>query len=394
MWHWDQGHLGYFQFDKIRALAAFAIQNDIKNASRASLVAATGLSFAAPETHSPWRNYSRALKLSLLVSDAGDHADATDLAKLLGTPGAITCDEYLHFLAEVSTEPSPALRDYSNSVQFRFPLLFALKYILTKVAIKAGAVAGIFEILDAYSRTGLIGNEEEAAFIQAVKVGASGAAIERTDLVRQARESLLVLSQISYLNSDGENIFLSIDPIDASDIFKSLGAIGGPYESDANKELRRRASLFGAAHFALDYPNTVVSDFVEGGFAEGSKVKRTHMVIERNAKLRVEFFKRRPTAECDLCRLLTDKSYPWTDRILDIHHLLPLSSGTRTDSEIGTVLDDLVPVCPTCHRSIHKFYNAWLKSNNQQDFVDAAQAKDVYGKIKEDFGGARHAEAN
>ena len=45
MWHWDQGHLAYFQFDALRAIAAFAEANDFKKADGTTLLAATGLPF-------------------------------------------------------------------------------------------------------------------------------------------------------------------------------------------------------------------------------------------------------------------------------------------------------------------------------------------------------------
>ena len=66
MWHWDQGRLEYFQFGSIRKIAEFVCSHDFKNASRALLQETTGMSFSAPDTHSPWRNYSRVLKLLML----------------------------------------------------------------------------------------------------------------------------------------------------------------------------------------------------------------------------------------------------------------------------------------------------------------------------------------
>lgn len=106
MWHWDQGHLAYFQFDALRQISVFVMAHDFRSVSREEAAAATGLSFAAPSTHSPWRQYSRALKLCLLVSEAGDIALPTPVAAILSKPGLVTCDEYLHFLARAFTEPA------------------------------------------------------------------------------------------------------------------------------------------------------------------------------------------------------------------------------------------------------------------------------------------------
>ena len=103
MWHWDQGRLAYFQVDALRQIASFVKANDFKTANRVQLLTETGLTFQAPPTHSPWRNYSRILKLCLLVSEVNGLAQPTPVADVLSQPGLITCDEYLHFLVSVGT---------------------------------------------------------------------------------------------------------------------------------------------------------------------------------------------------------------------------------------------------------------------------------------------------
>jgi predicted HNH restriction endonuclease len=69
--------------------------------------------------------------------------------------------------------------------------------------------------------------------------------------------------------------------------------------------------------------------------------------------------------------------YPWTDYMLDIHHLLPLSSSVAITTK-GTSLNDIVGLCPSCHRSIHIYYTKWLKYAGQDDFSSRAEAMDVY----------------
>lgn len=135
MWHWDQGRLEYFQFDALRQISSYVIENDFRLADRATLFEKTGLKFAAPVSHTPWRNYSRVLKLMLLVSEVNDVAQPTPVAAILSKPGAVTCDEYLHFIISAFTEPSPALIQWSPNSNFRYPLLFALKYLLAKTVI-------------------------------------------------------------------------------------------------------------------------------------------------------------------------------------------------------------------------------------------------------------------
>ena len=71
------------------------------------------------------------------------------------------------------------------------------------------------------------------------------------------------------------------------------------------------------------------------------------------------------------------KRYPWTDFLLDIHHISPLSSTVAISSH-GTSIADIVGLCPSCHRAVHVYYKMWLKANNQTDFVSKAEAHDVY----------------
>jgi hypothetical protein len=394
MWHWDQGRLAYFQFDVLRQIAAFVQANDFKQANRETLQAAIGLPFL-PADYTPWRNYSRILKLSLLVSEVNNRAQATPVAAILAQPGAVTSDEYFHFIARAFTEPSPALKDWRRDAEFRYPLLFALKYLLTKAAISDGPSATFDEIVGAYSESGFIGDEGAERFIAIIGQDDQYALIGnrvQENLRRQARESLQVVAQISYLHVRASRIMVSLSAGDAQQIFEELAPIIGPRENDRESEIRRLAGLFidGSTDIVFDYPNTIVDEIVESGFREGSKSRKTHVTIERNANLRREFFLARPTSTCDVCGLDTLRTYPWTEGVLDLHHLLPLSSGTRVEAR-GTTFDDLVPVCPSCHRAIHRYYDGWLERNGRQDFVDTREARTVYSAMRGEFPGLVHA---
>ncbi len=395
MWQWDQGHLPYFQFDALRQIAAYVLQNDFKIATRAELLAATGLNFAGPPTHNPWRQYSRVLKRCLLVSEVNDVAVPTPVAVLLSQPGVVTCDEYFHFLIRCYTEPSPAAQNWSPNAQFRFPLLFALKYVLTKVSINQDFVASLDEMIGAYRVSGFDGSETDIDFVGIVNAQADYDTAGKNspeNLRRQARESLKVIAQISYLHTRGNNMFVSLNPADAHEIFHDLTPILGPTAATREGEIQRLAVLFqdGFTDISFDYPNTVIEEVVESGFQEGNKVKKTHLTIERNSGLRREFFLLRPTSVCDVCAMDTHLSYPWTVRVIDLHHLLPLSSGTRVEVT-GTTLDDLVPVCPSCHRAIHRFYDNWLRDAHKEDFVDGNEAKATYDEMKAQFPGVQYA---
>ena len=71
-----------------------------------------------------------------------------------------------------------------------------------------------------------------------------------------------------------------------------------------------------------------------------------------------------------------------------MHHLLPLSSGTRVESK-GTTFDDLVPICPNCHRAVHRFYDVWLNDNDKKDFKNMEEARVVYQEMKSNFSGLK-----
>lgn len=387
MWKWDQGRMEYFQYDILKTVARFTLNHDFKNASPALIRSETGLAFAAPSTHSPWRNYSRIFKLCLIVSEKNGVAVPTPIASVLADSGTVTCDEYMHFLVEVVTDPSPALSDWAKISDFstlRNPLCFSLKYLLAKVAGLNEFFTPINEIIGAYISSGFTGQEDDTAFLSLMPNRDQYPAIANSVDPRQARESIKFISQISYLHIDSGNVIAALSQEDAFNIFHEINPIHGNREPDGNNEIQRLAALFkdGSVHDFFDYKETIISDVVESGFSEGSKVKKTHIVIERNAKLRDTFFKNNPTSKCDACNLDTNKKYPWVERVLDLHHVLPLSSGTRVDSRKGTLLSDLVPVCPSCHRAVHRFYDAHLKSESRKDFTNEKEARAIYAKAK------------
>lgn len=393
MWRWDQGHLAYFQFDALRQMSAFSMTHNFKSASRQELEAATGLPFAAPITYSPWRNYSRVLKLCLLVSEIGDVAHPTHIAQMLAAPGAVTCDEYLHFLARAFSDPSPALEGWTPEAHCRFPLLFVLKYLLIKRAVLHESVSTLSEIFGAYSRTRFLGNEAAEAYIAAVGQHREYESVWHNAQVdaRQARESIKVIAQISYLHLEANRIIVSLDAPRAQSFFDGLQPVGGTKAADREAELRRLADQFqvGPEEGFAEYLNTAASDVEDSGFVEGNRIKRTHLVIERNTRLREAYFRTNSSPLCDLCSLNTTTTYPWAKRILDLHHLLPLSSGIQVKRS-STTFDDLVPVCPSCHRAIHRFYDHWLRNEGLEDFPNESQAKVVYQNLKAGFGGAVH----
>ncbi len=131
---------------------------------------------------------------------------------------------------------------------------------------------------------------------------------------------------------------------------------------------------------SISLPTTDISDIE---FAEGKRKRVHHLRIERSPMLRRLYIKLHPEPICDACKENIKERYPWTDYMLDLHHLLPLSSVIRT-WESGTSITYMVGLCPSCHRAIHSYYSKWLKANSVEDFRSKKEAMEVYlAAIKE-----------
>lgn len=92
-------------------------------------------------------------------------------------------------------------------------------------------------------------------------------------------------------------------------------------------------------------------------FSEGSKLRISHIRTERSSKLREFYFQHTDNPNhCDMCKMDTQRRYPWAERVLELHHLLPLSSPIRVEKNSSS-LKDIVGLCPSCHRATHKYYS-------------------------------------
>lgn len=85
---------------------------------------------------------------------------------------------------------------------------------------------------------------------------------------------------------------------------------------------------------------------------EGGKKKVLSTVYERNPKLRrlvLEKF----GYDCRVCGFNFLKMYGELGRdYVEVHHLVPVSEG-----EVENNYRNLLPLCPNCHRMVHKFIN-------------------------------------
>lgn len=388
-WSWDQGRLSYFQFGALKKIARISLDKNLRKASFQELQDFVGLPFKPHYyDYPPWRNYSRVFKSTMIVTGGGGSqtpAEPTKVARILATDGGTTTDEYFHFLIQATSDPNPAFRDWAVDVEHRYPLLFSVKYLLAKAAVGFDK-SEIGEVISAYESSGFRGDEGQTEFLNLI--GGMEHVGNNVNSPRQSAESIRVISQISYLNITGKEIWVSLNKYDAIDIFEQLKPLQVGVFENGDLEIERIADLYesSVSSVELEYPNTVTSNSEEAGFEEGGRIARTHLTIERNSKLRRAFLNEYPEPKCDVCGMITSSSYPWTTDLIDIHHLLPLCSGTRSTDQ-GTSLDDLVAVCPTCHRAVHKYYNKVLREEQRKDFLDESHARMVYENAKNNYAG-------
>jgi len=390
MWSWDQGRLPYFNFENLRLIAKASLNVDLKTSSHKELTDIVGLPFSpVRDDYAPWRNYQRIFKLMRLVTVQNGVAVPTPVATMLAKSGVVTSDEFISYIIRSHTDPNPALSNWSPDTPLRWPLLFSLKYLLACHKIFPEHICTLNEVISAYQHSGFLGNESEESFATLLSNGPLGAnTLPTSDKVRQARESLKFMAQLSYLMMPNRSqVQVNLLPEQSADVFRDCTPVDVGVHTDPTQQILSLAEAFGeGANDEFGFLETEQDVVIQSGFVEGTKVQKTHLVIERNRSLRTEFFKRNPTSTCDVCKLKTKKTYHWTKGVLDVHHILPLSSGVEIDKD-GTRFDDLRPLCPTCHRATHSFYSVWLKNENKRDFLSREEAVAVYLSMKEEFNG-------
>jgi 5-methylcytosine-specific restriction endonuclease McrA len=84
---------------------------------------------------------------------------------------------------------------------------------------------------------------------------------------------------------------------------------------------------------------------------ENRKVVVTHLRRERNSHLAM-LRKRFDDFKCQICGMRFEDVYgPIGHRYAEAHHQVPLSKLRKM---VSTTLNDLITVCPNCHRMLHK----------------------------------------
>ena len=377
-WRWDQGRLDYFRFDNVVRIAETLSQmegvvlNVGEDPLRAPLVEHTGLGFK-PDHYRVWRNYARVFRCSLLATDVGHRLAVTPLCRKLADPSSgVTPDEYLDFVFSHFTLPFPAFDDYNAAVPPAYPFAALVKF----AASRGSSGVSLDEVFSFVIGNNCMGTEDMSWYQRLSPTGGS----PHGDEERQVREMLAFMGQSSFMKwFDGR---LYLDSSDMAAILKATApVVRHERKSLPEEEFFAIAETGGDAYFRKLDIDLNDRGFPAETFREGGRTFRTHGKLERSPLVRKRFFELHPAAVCDACRLDVKRRYPWTENILELHHLLPLSS-TILVGGTTTSLDDMVPLCPNCHKSIHIYYRQKLKDWGVDDFGSRKMAADVYRLAK------------
>jgi hypothetical protein len=386
-WRWDQGRLAYSAFDSVRLTAkALVSLENISLQGGADLLQVplsnfTQLAFPAGP-NSVWRNYKRTFGSCLLATEVQGRLICTELAHKLCLTGKreLSSDEYFGYFIKRFYHPSPVFKGYSTSATQLFPGCALLRFLLGRLLQGKEPRASIEEILSF-----LVGNQsrgdESIAYYQRLLPSSHSFTESHA---RQVREFIIHLSQLTILKWDAPYVYLDVEASEQTkDQVLSLATPSQrPRKGTSEQELLHLGETGDIGVVAL--PMTSI-DLSDNFIREGGRKSVTHVRIERSSRLRKFLFSKiEPPFCCDICTSRLDLTYPWTTNLLEVHHLLPLSSPLRVDSTM-TSLEDLVPLCPNCHKATHSYYTQWLKKKRRDDFVSRKEAKSIYGEAKTSY---------
>lgn len=380
MWRWDQGRLLYFQFDVLKEIAKALVKFDNTDLSKCEdlfrniLVNDTGMPFL-PSHYTIKRNYSRVFQCSFLANFHKNILIVTDICKDLAQDnGTIKCvDDYLFNYIVRFRFPFPAFDNYNTTEPRIYPFCAIIKFLLSKIQSGEEAKASLDDIFNYIISNNCTGLEDLDFYNNLLPKKYNYTETER----RQLREMIIFISQLSILKVyDG---YLYLDDIDKNAQNEVLNEFLNPEirlpKNDRLEDFFEMTST--TRKIVIPAFELFTADPTDIEFMEGDRKRVEHFRVERSGLLRKYYRQMNPVPHCCACGIDMNIRYPWTDYMLEIHHLLPLSS-TVAISNKGTSLADIVGLCPSCHRAVHIYYKKWLKLNNQTDFKSRQEAYDVF----------------
>lgn len=392
IWRWDQGRSNYFHFSSIQKIAPVLLEFNGADMAitdavfREQLLVRTGLPFA-PGRYTVKRNYKRVFECSMLATYIGNRLVISDIGRAIasGDSRLLTADGYLSEVERRFRFPYPAFNNYSDVKNVCFPFIAIQKLLFARVirdndpnAFVTLNEVGCFIIANNTS-----GLEDIDYYMGLTPKPFTFRTYSTNDQERQVREMMAFISQHSYLSLRRDRLSLhEVGVSDCKGMFDRMipfsTEITTHNPTDDFLRLTVITSRMGPALMSQDEDADSIENFA---VHEGKKVFKQHLITERNPKLRIAFIHANPEPVCDACGRNMHELYPWTGNILEIHHLLPLSSYEKEEDHL-TSLNDLVGLCPSCHRAIHLFYRTYLASYEQDDFSSAEEAQEAYHAAK------------
>ena len=387
MWRWDQGRLIYFQFDVIKKLSSVLVKFDNVDISeceglfRASLVKETEMPFS-PSSYTVLRNYKRVFECAFLATAENKRLMVSDFCRELAKKDGDmdNVDDYLLSFVSRFRFPFPAFDGYQIVDVQVYPFCAIIKYLLALRLAGRKPCISLDEIFRLLIANNCSGREDLDYYMSLQPMRYTHKYIE----MRQLREMCVFISQLSFLNMHNRRLWLDI--ANQSTINELAETFLSPtniaQKENRTEEFVELTKLTNG--MIIPSERIFVADYADIEFIEGKRKRVMHFRIERSPKLRKIFQKTNTRPVCNMCQMDVLIKYPWTTYMLDIHHLLPLSSGVAINSK-GTSLKDIVGLCPSCHRSVHIYYSKWLKRKGQDDFSSSSEAKSVYLLAKEEI---------
>lgn len=389
-WRWDQGRLDYFRFENIKSIAQVLTQmngcawNAVNDPLRSPLSTQTGLLFAPssnPKYKIP-RNYKRVFECSLLGSDKSGLLEVTDLCKAIANDPFFDPDTYFIFFIKRFRYPFPAFyKDQYGNIDETYPCCAILKYLISNILSGKTSQISPLEVYQLLMENNLTGLEDISRY-STVLIRASS--IPDEDVIRQIRELLIFISQVSFLKWQDGVLKLDIQISDEESL-REIIEISFPIRTSVTaNQINDFLDISNySERIGVKLPLVMRSDADDLLHTEGKRIITYHQKIERSPTLINEYFKiNNPNQiRCDICDLLAKEKYPWVERLIELHHLLPLSSAIKVEYK-GTSIQDLAPLCPNCHKSIHIYYRAYLRAIGKKDFDSKAEAKYAYDEGK------------
>ncbi len=381
-WRWDQGRLLYFRYENICAIAK--VLNSLDGISLATkddllrypLEVGTGLPFA-PSHYKVWRNYARVFQCAMLATNIDNKLIVSELCQNLASKDPLSADEYLNFVFSHFQYPYPAFEDYNSEQHRVFPFIAIIKFLISRKGVSV-SLDDVFEYVIGNECTG----QENINYYRSLQ---KTSRIPLGDEKRQVREMLVFMSQASYIRWFDSQLYIDTDEYD-SVLSVLTPCLSVNRDENGPMEFLQLASFSRYSKMPIldvELKDRGISEF---SVKEGRKNFSSHQKIERSPLLRDRYFKFHPNMECDACGIAPVHKYPWlvSNNILELHHILPLSA-TLIINGTTTTMDDLKPLCPNCHRSVHVFYKIKLNEWDMPDFSSRSMAMDVYEMAKKEI---------